>query len=224
MIQIFSLQGFFQRKLYIYKPNSRFMNNTKEHILQTSLLLFMQKSYRDVTMKEIVEKTGMSKGAFYHYFKSKEELFKEITYLFFSMGAVDYSVFDQQSLDRFYHQYLEHIGASFKKISQMTASADNKQASLNFFLILFEAISRFPEFLEIELEQYKQEVKNWETVIHNARINGEIHSESTDREIADLFLYCTDGVFIRFVNQEKNSSYQAELKKSFDTVYNNVKT
>jgi AcrR family transcriptional regulator len=29
-------------------------------------------------MKEIVEKTGMSKGAFYHYFPSKEDLFIEI--------------------------------------------------------------------------------------------------------------------------------------------------
>ncbi|OIP04989.1 MAG: hypothetical protein AUJ97_01965 [Bacteroidetes bacterium CG2_30_32_10] len=63
------------------------MNDAREHILKTSLLLFLQKSYKDVTMSEIVEKTGFSKGAFYHYFTSKEELFKEIASNFFSMGA-----------------------------------------------------------------------------------------------------------------------------------------
>ena len=38
-------------------------------------------------MKEIVEKTGLSKGAFYHHFSSKEILFKEIVLMFFAMGG-----------------------------------------------------------------------------------------------------------------------------------------
>jgi len=58
------------------------MNEAKEHILRTSLLLFLQKSYKEVTMREIVEKTALSKGAFYHYFSSKEQLFKEIVLMF----------------------------------------------------------------------------------------------------------------------------------------------
>ena len=65
------------------------MKNTKEHILQTSLLLFLQKSYTDVTMSEIVKQTGLSKGAIFHYFSSKEALFKEIAQpCFFRWGLL----------------------------------------------------------------------------------------------------------------------------------------
>jgi AcrR family transcriptional regulator len=54
------------------------MNDTKEHIITTSLKLFLQKNFKEVTMKEIVNATRLSKGAFYHYFESKEKVFKEV--------------------------------------------------------------------------------------------------------------------------------------------------
>jgi TetR/AcrR family transcriptional repressor of nem operon len=40
------------------------MSGAKDHILLTSLKLFLQKSFKEVTMKEIVNKTGLSKGVF----------------------------------------------------------------------------------------------------------------------------------------------------------------
>ena len=74
------------------------MNSTKEHILKIALILFLQKSFKEVTMKEIVQKTGLSKGAFYHYFSSKEELFNEIIHTFYlKMMAVEFEKFDQKS-------------------------------------------------------------------------------------------------------------------------------
>ena len=199
------------------------MNTTKEHILKTSLLLFLRKSYRDVTMKEIVEKTGLSKGAFYHYFNSKEELFKEIANVFFSMGNIDYNSFPQNSLHGFYNHYLNYMGQSFQKMYAFIGNTDDSKTSLNFFLIMFEAISRFPEFLTYELEQYNRSVQAWIKVTQQARKSGEIQSASSDKQIADLFLYCTDGVFIRFVNSDKNTDYQSELQDAFDTVYSNLK-
>ncbi len=200
------------------------MNGSKEHIMRTSLLLFLKKSYREVTMKEIVEKTGMSKGAFYHYFTGKEELFKEIVHMFFKMGAMDYSGFDRSTLQGFYRQYVEQIGCSFRKIAELVGHAEEEQPTLNFFLILFEAVGRFPEFLKIEREQYEREVSTWEEVIGHGRQTGEIKPHAEDRQIADLFLYCTDGVFIRYINSDKNSRYEDDLLKAFDVIYENLKS
>ena len=36
--------------------------------------LFLEKGYEETTIDDILEKTGLSKGGFYHYFQSKEEL------------------------------------------------------------------------------------------------------------------------------------------------------
>ena len=200
------------------------MNDPKEHILKTSLLLFLQKSYKDVTMKEIVEKTGLSKGAFYHYFKSKEELFKDISNLFMSMGVIDYSKFPQDSLNKFYKSYVNYVGLSFRNMFEMLGSPDDGKSSFNFFLIMFEAVSRFPEFLEFELAQYNKSVEAWMHVIKKAKETGEIRTISSDKDLADLFLYCTDGVFIRFVNSDKNVSYETELLMAFNTIYDNLKS
>lgn len=200
------------------------MSETKEHILKTSLKLFLQKSYKDVTMKEIVEKTRLSKGAFYHYFTSKEELYKEIVTLFFSSGAIDYSTFPDNSLKAFYTHYVKYIGYSFHEIYKLVGVSDEEKVSVNFFLILFEAIGRFPEFLKMEQDQYNIGVKAWERVIKHAKETGEIKTVSDERQIADLFLYCTDGVFIRFVNNDKSMSYEADLLNAFNTIYNNLNT
>jgi len=198
------------------------MNDTRDYILKTSLLLFLQKSYRDVTMREIVEKTGLSKGAFYHYFTSKEELFKEIAGMFLSMGAVNYSSFSKYSLKTFYRQYIDVLNKSLSDMGNMVASSAEKSFSFNFFLILFEAVSRFPEFLAIELDFHNKDVEAWKNIIAIARQKGEIKSVSSDDEIAKLFLYCTDGVFLRFINNDKPASFNNLLSKTYDTIYKNL--
>jgi len=200
------------------------MQDSREHILTTSMALFLQKSYRDVTMSEIVQKTGLSKGAFYHYFPGKEELFKEIVRMFMSNGEVDYTLFPTRSLFEFYRAYIDFLHRSMLKINRILVNSGSRTANFNFFLIMFEAVSRFPEFLKIEKEMHQKDVLAWTSMIAMARRNGEINSLSTDEEIADLFLYCTDGVFIRFINNDKPGAFQDFLLQSFNTIYTNLRT
>jgi AcrR family transcriptional regulator len=48
--------------------------NRKLEFLQTSLELFYEKGYENTTIQDIIDHLGVSKGAFYHYFKSKEDV------------------------------------------------------------------------------------------------------------------------------------------------------
>ena len=56
----------------------------KQRIIETSLDLFQQKGYHGVSVDEIVEKAGTSKGGFYHNFKAKDALLYEIHDVFIS--------------------------------------------------------------------------------------------------------------------------------------------
>lgn len=200
------------------------MNDTRKHILRTSLILFLQKSYRDVTMKELVDKTELSKGAFYHYFTNKEELFKEIVALFLSMGVVKYESFDKDSLKIFYNQYVDFLNNSMQSMNKLVSGSETDSFGFNFFLIMFEASTRFPEFLKMELEMHKKDMQAWESVIATARKNREIKSTSSNEEIANLFLYCTDGVFLRFVNNDNPKAFKDFLLMAYNTIYANLKT
>ncbi|MBM7539850.1 TetR/AcrR family transcriptional regulator [Amphibacillus cookii] len=54
------------------------MQEKKQRILEESIKLFVRKGYHATSIQEIVEQSGVSKGAFYLYFASKEALTAEI--------------------------------------------------------------------------------------------------------------------------------------------------
>ncbi|OAH53841.1 MULTISPECIES: TetR/AcrR family transcriptional regulator [Bacillaceae] len=56
----------------------------KERIIETALIMFEQHGYHGVTVDQIVDECGTSKGGFYHNFKSKDELLYHIHDVFIS--------------------------------------------------------------------------------------------------------------------------------------------
>jgi AcrR family transcriptional regulator len=54
------------------------MSSARERLLESAKILFSQRGYYATSVEDIVASAGLSKGAFYFYFKSKEELFKSL--------------------------------------------------------------------------------------------------------------------------------------------------
>ena len=46
-----------------------------KEILNAALKVFLKKGYSNATMEDIINETSLSKGGFYYYFKSKEDIF-----------------------------------------------------------------------------------------------------------------------------------------------------
>lgn len=51
---------------------------TKMKVLEIASLLFTQKGFESTTMQDIINSSGVSKGAIYHHFKSKEEILEAL--------------------------------------------------------------------------------------------------------------------------------------------------
>ena len=56
--------------------------NTKGKIINAAWDLFYEQGYEDTTVEEIIEKSGTSKGSFYHYFEGKDALLGSLSYIF----------------------------------------------------------------------------------------------------------------------------------------------
>jgi Transcriptional regulator len=169
------------------------MRDTKEHILKVSFSLFLQKSFKEVTMKEIVEKTGMSKGAFYHYFDSKEQIFLEIIQnTFSSMINVDYSKFSKKTLYDFYHDYIVYLNNAYE--SFQSTGEEYRSFDFNYYSIIFDAIRLFPDFKEKMLEISSTELEAWKSITRIAREKGEIRSSMSDEQIASIFIHTSSGI------------------------------
>jgi TetR/AcrR family transcriptional regulator, transcriptional repressor for nem operon len=178
------------------------MSDSKEHIIMVACKLFLQKSYKEVTMKEIVEKTGLSKGAFYHYFESKEQLFLEVLDFFFTCVMTHaYETYSRESFYKFYHDYANEVKGFVKEyIFKFKAEDESDEVfSMNYFTLAFDALKLFPEFRGKMIAGQEKELKIWTDVIDDARKKGEIKSSMTNEEIAKLFIYVGDGLAMHMV-------------------------
>lgn len=59
---------------------NKYPEETVSLILDTALKLFIQKGYEHTSIQDIIDRLGgLSKGAIYHHFKSKEEILVAVT-------------------------------------------------------------------------------------------------------------------------------------------------
>ena len=52
-------------------------NTKKDELVEIAEKLFLEKGYEETSVDDILNASGLSKGGFYHYFKSKEEVLAE---------------------------------------------------------------------------------------------------------------------------------------------------
>jgi len=55
--------------------NNKSTDNSKEQILEAAMKVFVKKGYSQTRMEDIAEISGLSKGAIYHHYDSKKNLF-----------------------------------------------------------------------------------------------------------------------------------------------------
>ena len=199
-----------------------YLKDSKEHILEVSFNLFLQKNFKEVTMQEIVEKTGLSKGAFYHYFKSKEQVFEEVINHYYTDYIIsDYSIFSQTSLVQFYTDVLLERKRKVTNSKMMDTNEDKVFTSNHYFLI-FDAMKLLPDFKKQRMQQQKDELKAWIKIIGVAKKSKEIHSKMDDDKTAKLFIYSGKGAGINCI-MDDNVDSTKEIKALWDGLYNELK-
>lgn len=195
------------------------MQDSKEHILKTAFSLFIQKSFKEVTMKEIVEKTGLSKGAFYHYFESKEQLFLEVIDFYLKdLMRIDYEAYSHKSLWEFCEDYMADM---MKKLNK--AKEDGWGDDANYYFMIFDGMKLFPEFRKKIGSAQEHELQAWMEIVKIARKKGEIKSKMSDEQIARFFIFSNDGVGIRLILDGSMSQMAQELRELWLSFYKELK-
>jgi len=202
------------------------MNAAKEHIIIIASKLFLQKSFKEVTMKDIVNETGLSKGAFYHYFTSKEQLFLEtLDYLFSTIFVHRYENYSRESFYQFYHDYLDAVktmGTSY--FNKVNAKGEEATFNVNHFDLVFDALKLFPEFKKQIVVKFDEELSVWTEVVKGAREKGEIASPMSDEQIAKMFMYLSDGIGMHMII--RGNSVDEIIKPTldlWDNLYEQIK-
>ncbi len=174
-------------------------------------------------MREIVKATGLSKGAFYHYFESKEQIFIEvITTFYFDKMVIHYDKLDHESLFKFYHDYISRIKIFMKEFKTFF-NYNDPDVKMNYLTMMFDALNLFPGFKEKVKEAHEVELDAWTAVIKRARKNGEFESPMSDKQVARIFIYTNDGVALHLLLNGELSTAPDELLKLWDNFYIELK-
>lgn len=197
--------------------------DSKERILQVAFSLFLQKGYRDVSLREIVNEVGLTKGAFYHYFKGKDELFKEVIDRYF-LGMNDhiYEQLPKTHLKTFMTGYLEKLMELIQRISK-DAIKNVNTISLSYVYVAFDALRILPDFDTQIHEVYHREERTWMEVIDHAKASGEIVSSIDSQHLAILFISAIDGIEVHVMLENKLDQLSKEIMSVWSSLYKLIK-
>lgn len=155
--------------------------DTRELIIQNSFILFLKNGIKEVSIKEIIKSCNLSKGAFYHHFESKEQVYMEVLNRFFFSYFKKQNVYYStkltlvEKLERFEKSFLDPYEeiAGLLKTNQLTA----------YFRFLFQAASNFEITRKrVNIHFYRKGYYLYQ-ILETAKKEGEIRSD-IDSEIA----------------------------------------
>lgn len=195
--------------------------DTKQQITSTAFQHFLQKGYKSASLKDIVQELNLTKGAFYHHFKSKEELFREVvkTYMV-KIGKDSFKTLDQSSLNMFMSGYLYNIQQVYEAFTKQNSQ---RNLTINYFYLAFDALRTIDDFDESINEMHKEERTVWANVIQNAKNSGEIQTNIPNKQLAKMFIAINDGVVIQLALQSKFEDNYEEIQTLWDSLYNLIK-
>ena len=167
--------------------------NTKEIIIQKSFQLFLEKGYKEVSINEILKKCKVSKGAFYHHYKSKDELYVEVLDRFF------FSYFGKQDVD-YSNNTLKHkitclIDTFLTPYREIATLLNQKHVSA-YFRFLFQAVNTFPQIRARVNRHFYTKGYYIYQVMNIAKQNNEIKENINSKLVARQILSTIVGVLI----------------------------
>lgn len=159
------------------------MNDTRDFIVERAFCLFLQRGYEGISIRDIQEAVGLSKGAIYHYFRSKEDIFGEAMdrYLLPAIQTLPEALDPESAtpLRDAMDASLEWRDAYIARLRQIT---EQKGDDFRFFRLLFQVGEYYRDFHDKLVAGLASERERWRRALTLAVERGEIQG-NTDLEL-----------------------------------------
>ncbi len=157
----------------------------KQYILETAKKVFVEKGYKNVTMKDIVEACDISRGGLYLYFSSTEELLLAVLQQ------------DAEELDDVFTESIEEDSAAdiltlFLKEQKKELLRKRNNLTMAVYEYAFENREKKDQMLR---RQFDAGVRVLEKLIESGIASGEFYCENP-RGAANNIMYVLEGMKI----------------------------
>jgi len=191
------------------------MNETREYIIDQAYGLFLSRSYEAVSISEISKAIGLTKGALYHHFHNKEELFMAVIDKNVKIDELD---FDPENITLM--GYIELCQKNAQEIVSHTFSPNPAYMPYNLLALFIDAFRHYPGFAENKESWIQSEILKNKKVLDLAITRGEIRSDINTSVIAEIFFTINTGVARSLIHTNMNQKLAIkQLKDQFHELY-----
>jgi AcrR family transcriptional regulator len=199
--------------LVVPKVSDEYKENKRQELLASAMSCFAEKGYQAATIDDIVAHSGMSKGAVYNYFKSKEEIYltlrDQATQRNFEKLKRE---IDNKSSAK---EKLAQVFSIYSDIAYMDQSfLDRHCVQIEFYM----NASRHEELNERMRENGKVFRGFLIDIVEEGKRTGEFREDVDGYLVAEAFWSFTDGMFLHLLVEKE----QYPFKRLYETVGNMI--
>ncbi len=168
--------------------------DTRERLVCAAFDLFFRKGYKDVSLQDIADAVGVTKGGFFHYFKTKDELFlatMEACYLSFMDGLVA----DLEKTELPLDEKLELMVKLYYDEFASMMSREGYEAG-GMYVLVMDGIRRFVVFKERLADIYRAMEKGLKASIERDKAAGLIRADADAQLFAFEVMSLLEGAFV----------------------------
>ncbi len=195
-----------------------FMTDTREYIIDESFKLFLNHSYEAVSISMISEAIGFTKGALYHHFASKEELFKAVIDKHFNIQSISIDI-ERATLAEYTDYCVDHTRSILNKIFNQTSDFN----PISYLSLIADSFRHYNGFAEETLKFFDSETEKVETIIRNAITRGEIRSDINTKVVASQYFSLSIGLAGDFVRNRSIESALSLMRDQINQLYQLLK-
>jgi len=177
-------------------------SDTKTGILKVALQLFLKKGYKDVSYSDLIAVSGLSKGAIYHHFKSKEELLASVFEYMIETGSKPVEISPEKEVKDFESFRKVFIKSKKLQFENFKKLLDTESVKFNKLLFFLEAINENEKLKKLIMEILKQETFFLEKCFSGLKKHGKLPKGKDVALLAESLFWMLQGteMLIFFIN------------------------
>ena len=182
---------------------------TRTFILKVSLQLFLKKGYKEVSYQDIINKTGLSKGAIYHYFKSKDDLLAHVFEFLLEATRQPEQENPENLVTNLSSFKKLFIGSKREQVKNFKKLLGTKTLKFNKFLFFLEAIAENERLKVIIAEIMKLEIEFLKKCFLGLQKHGNLPKGKDPSLLAEGLFWMLQGTemmifFVSSIDQEED--------------------
>lgn len=183
----------------------------------TSFQCFLEKGFDTTSLNDLVKVSGLSKGAFYHYFNTKEDILQATMESFFiryfrELPENHEELSLEESLSEVWLPYAE----MFEDLLDITPDM------LNYYRYLFTGLRYFPNLQE-QVQNIMQATHIYvDAVLNKAQTEGSIRQNINTTTTADQLIRLIEGTGL-LIGLQKQSDIRQAFTNNINGFLDNLK-